>query len=107
MKTKPDCFLILQIMHDGVPTRYIPSLDGGLYRYDGESIEAVPMTAETLLSSSFRLADDTVMIGGKDLLTYGLDPQTGQVTFGPCRDKTCLRGFRESEAQTSLPSYRD
>ena len=81
MKTKTDSFLIPQIMHDGVPTRYIPSLDGGLYRYDGESIEAVPMTAETLLSSSFRLADDTVMIGGKDLLTYGLDPQTGQVTF--------------------------
>ena len=66
-------------MHDGVPTRYIPSLDGGLYRYDGESIEAVPMTAETLLSASFKLADDTVMIGGKDLLTYGLNPQTGQV----------------------------
>ena len=66
-------------MHEGVPTRYIPSLDGGLYRYDGESIEAVPMTAETLLSSSFKLADDTVMIGGKDLLTYGIDPKTGQV----------------------------
>ena len=66
-------------MHEGVPTRYIPSLDGGLYRYDGESIEAVPMTAETLLSSSFRMADDTVMIGGKDLLTYGINPKTGQV----------------------------
>ena len=28
-------------------------------------------------------------------------------TFGPRREKTCLRGFRHSEIQTSLPSYRD
>ena len=27
--------------------------------------------------------------------------------FGPCREKTCLRGFRLSEFQTSLLSYRD
>ena len=27
--------------------------------------------------------------------------------FGPRREKTCLRGFRQSEIQTSLPSYRD
>lgn len=66
-------------MHDGVPTRYIPSLNGGLYRYDGESIEAVPLTADTLLSSTFKLADNTMMIGGKDLVTYGLDPHTGKV----------------------------
>ena len=26
---------------------------------------------------------------------------------GPRREKTCLRGFRHSEIQTSLPSYRD
>ena len=26
---------------------------------------------------------------------------------GPQRDKTCLLGFRESEVQTSLYSYRD
>ena len=66
-------------MHEGVPTRYIPSLDGGLYRYDGESIEAVPLSADTLLSSTFKLADNTMMIGGKDIVTYGLDPHTGQV----------------------------
>ena len=28
-------------------------------------------------------------------------------TFGPCREKTCLRGFRYSNTQTSLLSYRD
>ena len=26
---------------------------------------------------------------------------------GPCRKKNCLRGFRQSEFQTSLLSYRD
>ena len=29
------------------------------------------------------------------------------LTYGPRREKTCLRGFRHSEIQTSLPSYRD
>ena len=27
--------------------------------------------------------------------------------IGPRREKTCLRGFRQSEIQTSLLSYRD
>ena len=30
-----------------------------------------------------------------------------KVLFGPCRDKTCLWGFRQSEIPTSLLSYRD
>ncbi|XP_053406912.1 eukaryotic translation initiation factor 2-alpha kinase-like isoform X2 [Mercenaria mercenaria] len=83
----------LEIMHEGVPTRYIPSLNGGLYRYDGESIEAVPLSADTLLSSTFKLADNTMMIGGKDLVTYGLDPHTGQVRYA-CGVKGC-RTFGE------------
>lgn len=70
-----------QIMHDGIPTRYIPSLDGGLYRYNGASIEAVPLSAEKLLSSSYKLSEDTMMIGGKDTVTYGLDPITGEVSI--------------------------
>ena len=30
-----------------------------------------------------------------------------QNIIGPCRDKTCLRGFRQSEFQTSSLSYRE
>ena len=30
-----------------------------------------------------------------------------QLIIGPRREKTCLRGFRQSEIQTSLLSYRD
>ena len=29
------------------------------------------------------------------------------VLYGPRREKTCLRGFRQSEFQTNLLSYRD
>ena len=29
------------------------------------------------------------------------------VTYGPRREKTCLRGVRQNEFQTSLLSYRD
>ena len=36
-----------------------------------------------------------------------LEGSKGQISFGPCREKTCLRGFRQSDTQTSLLSYRD
>ena len=62
-----------------MPTRLIPSLNGGLYQYDGESIEAVPMTADTLLSSSNKLNERMMMVGGKDQVSYGVNPATGQV----------------------------
>ncbi|XP_052102279.1 eukaryotic translation initiation factor 2-alpha kinase 3-like isoform X1 [Mytilus californianus] len=71
----------LEITRNGMKTRLIPSLDGGLYQFDGESIEAVPLSAETLLSSSFKMTEDITMIGGKDLLSYGLDPLSGQLKY--------------------------
>ena len=40
---------------------------------------------------------------------YEAFEQGGKVnkSLGPRREKTCLRGFRQSEFQTSLLSYRD
>ena len=35
------------------------------------------------------------------------DYQTDALEYGPRREKTCLWGFRQSEFQTSLLSYRD
>ncbi|KAL3864427.1 hypothetical protein ACJMK2_006111 [Sinanodonta woodiana] len=89
----------LEIMHEGIPNRYIPSLDGGLYRYDGESIEAVPMTADTLLSSSFKIMDNTVMIGSKDLKSYGIDPKSGMIRYTCTSDGCSLFGddIRDSD----------
>ena len=35
------------------------------------------------------------------------DKQKGEITNGPQSEKTCLRGFRHGEVQTSVLSYRD
>lgn len=43
--------------------RLIPSLDGGIYRFDGEGVEALPVTAQNLLHSSFKLNADTIFTG--------------------------------------------
>uniref|UniRef100_A0A8C2KHP6 PRKR-like endoplasmic reticulum kinase n=1 Tax=Cyprinus carpio TaxID=7962 RepID=A0A8C2KHP6_CYPCA len=53
---------------------FIPSLDGALFQWnrDRESMEAVPFSVESLLDSSYRIGEDTVLVGGKTLTTYGL-----------------------------------
>ncbi|XP_048745657.2 eukaryotic translation initiation factor 2-alpha kinase 3-like [Ostrea edulis] len=71
----------LDISQNGVRKRLIPSLDGTLYQYDGESIEAIPMTADALLSSSFKVSDRTMMVGGKDISSFGMDPVTGKLRY--------------------------
>ena len=43
--------------------KLIPSLAGGIYKFDGQAVEPVPMTAEALLKASFKFADNTVMTG--------------------------------------------
>ena len=43
--------------------KLIPSLSGGIYKFDGQSVEPVPMNAEALLKASFKFADNTVMTG--------------------------------------------
>ncbi len=59
--------------------KLIPSLAGGLYKFDGETIEAVPLNAETLLRTSFKFADNTIITGGKESRTYGIEMDTGKV----------------------------
>uniref|UniRef100_A0A3Q0TA39 non-specific serine/threonine protein kinase n=1 Tax=Amphilophus citrinellus TaxID=61819 RepID=A0A3Q0TA39_AMPCI len=59
----------------------IPSLDGALFQWnrDRESMEAVPFSVESLLESSYRIGEDTVLVGGKSLTTYGLGAYSGKV----------------------------
>lgn len=59
--------------------RLVPSLSGGLYKFDGESVEAFPITAESLLSSSVRITDQSIISGGNELRTYGVNPKSGEV----------------------------
>lgn len=59
----------------------IPSLSGGIYKFDGDSIEAIPVTAEDLLKSSFKFTDDIVISGGKDVRQYGVNARTGDIAY--------------------------
>lgn len=46
--------------HNFKSVRLIPSLNGNLYKFDGDDIEQIPVTAEDLLSSSFKFSDELV-----------------------------------------------
>jgi len=46
-------------------------LSGQLYKFDGENLETMPITADQLLHLSLRFSDDLVYAGGKELHSYG------------------------------------
>ncbi|KAG4065140.1 hypothetical protein HA402_007537 [Bradysia odoriphaga] len=65
--------------------RMIPSLNGNLYKFDGEDIEQLPITAEDLLQSSFQFPDELVsnlvISGGKETRSYGVSTRNGRVMY--------------------------
>jgi len=67
------------MMREDKPVHLVPSLDGGLYQFDGDGLEPVPLGADLLLSTSFRFADDSTIVGGKEIETYGIDLNSGKV----------------------------
>ncbi|KAF7643404.1 hypothetical protein LDENG_00239750 [Lucifuga dentata] len=82
----------------------IPSLDGALFQWnrDRESMEAVPFSVESLLESSHRIGDDTVLVGGKSLTTYGLGTYSGKLRY-ICSAVGCSRWAEEEvEAEDML-----
>ena len=87
--------LHVQINRDGIPIRLIPSLDGGLYQYDGSGIEAVPLAADLLLSNSFRFSHDSTVVGGKEVENYGVDLSSGRVSQNGTLH-VCVCGGREN-----------
>ncbi|XP_067942857.1 eukaryotic translation initiation factor 2-alpha kinase 3-like [Watersipora subatra] len=80
----------LEVVYNGMPTRLVPSLDGSLFRFQDESFEPLPFSAETLLSSSFKLAGDSTVVGSKELRTIGLSPTCGDVYY-KCDKEGCER----------------
>lgn len=58
----------LELTNNGQWVRMIPSLSGSLYKFDGETVEPVPVNADHLLSSSFKFSDDLVISGTLTLL---------------------------------------
>ena len=69
--------------------RLIPSLAGSLYKFDGEIIEPIPLSAEELLRTSFKFADNTVMTGGKESRVYGIEVKTGHIKY-ECTMEGCF-----------------
>jgi len=49
----------------------IPSLNGNLYKFDGENLEALPISADRLLQLPLLFSDDLVFSGAKELYSYG------------------------------------
>ncbi|XP_064630164.1 eukaryotic translation initiation factor 2-alpha kinase 3-like [Lineus longissimus] len=78
----------LEIVKNGRPFRLIPSLDGGLYQFDGDNVEPLPFTADTLLTSSSKLTEESVIVGGRESMTYGVDIKTGEVRY-LCQSSGC------------------
>lgn len=87
----------LELTNNGQFVRMIPSLSGGLYQFDGEHIEGIPITADNLLNSSFKFSDDLVISGGKETRSYGVSTKTGQIIY-ECSMNGC---HNRTEAGTS------
>ncbi|XP_037071129.1 eukaryotic translation initiation factor 2-alpha kinase 3-like [Pollicipes pollicipes] len=92
----------LQLSQQGQWVRLIPSLDGRLFTFDGEQVEPLPVTAESLLQASYRFADDTVIMGGSQVATLGIDLRTGQLRYR-CGPHGCARpGPTQPDAQQDV-----
>nr|XP_022914905.1 eukaryotic translation initiation factor 2-alpha kinase-like [Onthophagus taurus] len=82
----------LQLTNNGEWIQIIPSLTGSLYKFNGKTIDAIPITAESLLKSSFVYANDIVIAGGKEVKTYGVGLHTGHILYtcsvNGCHNKT-------------------
>ena len=79
----------LELTSNGQFVRMIPSLSGGIYKFDGESIDPIPITTDNLLSSSAKFSDDLVISGGKETRTYGVSARTGQMLY-ECSMNGCV-----------------
>jgi hypothetical protein len=56
--------LLFQLTNNGQFVRMIPSLSGGIYRFNGSSIEPIPVTADLLLKSApFTFSSDLAISG--------------------------------------------
>ncbi|XP_055297961.1 eukaryotic translation initiation factor 2-alpha kinase isoform X2 [Sitodiplosis mosellana] len=79
----------LELTNNGQWVRMIPSLSGAIYKFDGETVEPIPVTADNLLSSSYKYSDDLVISGGKETISYGVSAQSGQIIY-ECSMRGCV-----------------
>nr|XP_012137915.1 PREDICTED: eukaryotic translation initiation factor 2-alpha kinase isoform X1 [Megachile rotundata]XP_012137916.1 PREDICTED: eukaryotic translation initiation factor 2-alpha kinase isoform X1 [Megachile rotundata] len=90
-----------ELNNNGQWIRLIPSLNGGLYKFDGENLEAIPVSANQLLHSSFRYSDDLVFSGGREVKSYGISSTTGKILYecgiSGCTNNTEKESYVEQE----------
>lgn len=77
-----------EMTNKGQIVRIVPSLDGNLYLYNGKTIDGIPLNAETLLRSSYKLGDDLVITGGQESKLLAINILTGHVYY-ECGVKGC------------------
>lgn len=91
----------LELTNKGQVVRIIPSLSGSLYQLTGRSVEAIPITAENLLSLSYKFSDDLVISGGKDTRSYGVSARTGKIiyecTMSGCKNESMANAGAEDQ----------
>ncbi|XP_075147017.1 pancreatic eIF-2alpha kinase [Haematobia irritans] len=95
----------LELTNNGQFVRMIPSLSGGIYKFDGHSIDPIPITTDNLLSSSAKFSDDLVISGGKETRTYGVSARTGQMIY-ECSMEGCVNAT-EPEPSVMSPIEDD
>lgn len=95
----------LELTTNGKWVRMIPSLSGGLYKFDGETIEAIPIKAEDLLKSSFKFSDDIVISGGIEKNSYGVSTHTGEILY-QCSIRGCTN-YTVAEDQANKNEHHD
>ncbi|XP_014483949.1 PREDICTED: eukaryotic translation initiation factor 2-alpha kinase-like [Dinoponera quadriceps] len=90
-----------ELNDNGQWIRLIPSLNGGLYKFDGENLEMLPITTDKLLHSSFRYSNDLIFSGGKESHSYGVHASTGRILYecdvNKCTNYTDGKGYSEQE----------
>ena len=87
-----------QLSLDDLVTSYPSELNQPGYIFYTFSV--TPNTVDSIISSQ-----QLGKVAGANVTNIRI--QLLSVIFGPRREKTCLWGFRQSEIQTSLLSYRD
>lgn len=79
----------------------IPSLDGGLYQVNGDKVEPIPFTADTLLGSFYKLPDGSILVGGKEATSCEINPYSGKVRYVCSADGCQLMEAGEGHVQGS------
>ncbi|XP_018333470.1 eukaryotic translation initiation factor 2-alpha kinase [Agrilus planipennis] len=88
----------LELTNNGQWIRIIPSLSGSLYKFDGSNIDAIPITADNLLTSSFKYSDDMVIAGGREVRNYGVNINSGKKVY-ECSLSGCKNNTEVDESE--------